>query len=103
MPVNLDPTASSFASASGTATLGGATVNATAGSYIARQYTILTAGSISGTFNPTVVNLPAAFRDTLSYDGSHAYLNLILDFSTPAAGRLSGNQNNVANTLVNFF
>jgi len=105
--VNLDPTTASFANVSGTATLGGAAVNASfaPGSYIAKQYTILTAGSISGTFNPTVVNtnLPANFHDTLSYDGTHAYLNLILNFSTPAVGTLNGNQNNVANTLVNFF
>ena len=45
--VNIDPTTSSFAHVTGTATLGGATVNAiyATGSYVAKQYTILTAGS----------------------------------------------------------
>src|SRR6185369_11469962 len=91
----------------GTSTLGGAAVNAifANGSYIQKQYMILTVGSVSGTFNPTVTNtnLPANFHDTLSYDATHAYLNLILNFSTPASGTLNGNQNNVANALINFF
>ena len=105
--VNLNPATSSFANVSGTATLGGATVNAifANASYIAKQYTILTADSVSGTFNPTVANtnLPPNFHDTLSYDATHAYLNLILSFTTPAPGGLNGNQNNVANALINFF
>jgi len=105
--ININPTTSSFANVSGVATLGGATVNASFanGSYIARQYTILTAGSVSGTFNPTVANanLPANFHDTLSYDATHAYLNLALNFTTPASGTLNDNQNNVATALINFF
>ena len=45
------------------------------GSYVARQYTILTAGSINGTFaSVTDTNLPANFHTTLSYDATHAYL-----------------------------
>jgi hypothetical protein len=80
----------SFANVSGAATLGGATVNAifAPGSYIAKQYTILTAGSISGAFGAvTNTNLPANFTDTLSYDATHAYLNLALAFQTPARAR----------------
>jgi uncharacterized protein with beta-barrel porin domain len=103
--VNISPAASSFANVTGTATLGGATVNATFanGSYIQKKYTILTAGSISGTFGTLAnTNLPANFHDTLSYDATHAYLNLSLNFTTPAPGGLSGNQNNVANALINF-
>jgi autotransporter-associated beta strand protein len=104
--VNVDPTMASFANVSGAATLGGATVNASfaPGSYISKQYTILTAGSISGTFGTLAnTNLPANFHDSLSYDATHAYLNLDLNFSTPAANTLNGNQNNVANALINFF
>ena len=104
--VNVNPSTSSFANVSGTATLGGAAVNATfaSGSYISKQYTILTAGSVSGSFGAlTNASLPANFHDTLSYDATHAYLNLILNFTTPAPGGLSGNQNNVANALINFF
>jgi uncharacterized protein with beta-barrel porin domain len=104
--VNLNPATSSFANVSGTATLGGATVNAifANGSYIQKQYTLLTAGMRSGSFGAlTNTNLSPNFRDTLSYDTTHAYLNLILSFTTPAPGGLNGNQNNVANALTNFF
>ena len=103
--VNVNPATSSFANVSGTATLGGATVNAifAPGSHISKQYTILTAGSIGGTFNPVVTNfnLPANFHDSLSYDATHAYLDLALNFAIP--GGLNGNQQGVGNALTNFF
>jgi hypothetical protein len=102
--VQINPATSSLANVTGTATLGGATVNAVyaAGSYIAKQYTILTAGSVSGTFGSLVnSNLPANFSASLSYDPGHAYLNLALNFTIPAG--LNVNQRNVANTLTNFF
>ena len=79
--VNIDPTIASFANVSGTATLNGATVNAiwSPGSYIFKQYTILDAGSISGTFGTLVnSNLPSGFADNLSYDATHAFLNLVM-------------------------
>jgi uncharacterized protein with beta-barrel porin domain len=104
--VNLNPSTSSFANVSGAATLGGATVNAifAPGSSIARQYTILNAGSISGTFGTLAnTNLPANFTDTLSYDATHAYLNLTLAFIAPPTSGLSGNQSNVGNALINSF
>ena len=104
--VQLNPAASSFASVTGTATLSGATVNAifASGSYVVKQYTILNAGSISGTFNSTVANtnLPSGFQTTLSYDATHAFLNLVLGF-TPPSGQLNTNQQNVGNTLTSFF
>jgi uncharacterized protein with beta-barrel porin domain len=93
----------------GTATLGGATVNAAFanGSFISKQYTILTAaGGVSGTFasNITNTNLPQNFSDTLSYDATHAFLNLTLGFAGPNFGSgLNVNQQNVANALTNFF
>ncbi|SDN04826.1 autotransporter domain-containing protein [Afipia sp. GAS231] len=104
--ININPTTSSFANVSGAATLGGATVNAifAPGSYIAKQYTILNAGSIIGTFGMiTNTNLPANFTDALSYDATHAYLNLTLAFIAPPTSGLSGNQNKVANALINYF
>ena len=55
--VEVSPTNADRTNVTGTATLGGATVNASfaAGTYTARQYTILNAaGGISGTFNPVV-------------------------------------------------
>ena len=106
--VQVTPTLAASTNVGGTATLGGATVNAAFanGSYISKQYTILSAGSVSGTFGSLVnTNLPANFTDTLSYDATHAYLNLTLGFA-PApnfGGGLSINQQNVANTLVNYF
>jgi autotransporter-associated beta strand protein len=104
--VSVNPTTASFTNVSGVATLGGATVNTSfaPGSYISKQYTILTAGSISGTFGTLAnTNLPSNFHDSLSYDATHAYLNLDLTFTTPAANTLRGNQNNVANALINYF
>jgi uncharacterized protein with beta-barrel porin domain len=104
--VNVNPTTASFASVTGTATLGGASVNAifANGGYISKRYTILTAGSVSGSFGTlTNTNLPANTHDTLSYDGTHAYLDLALNFTTPAPGGLNGNQLAVANALIGFF
>jgi uncharacterized protein with beta-barrel porin domain len=109
--VQLNPSTASFASVTGTATLGGATVNAiyANGSYVAKTYTILTAGSVSGTFGSLVnSNLPANFTTSLSYDLTHAFLNLTLNFTPPPSGPNFGgglniNQQNVANTLTNFF
>jgi autotransporter-associated beta strand protein len=102
--VTLNPATATFASVTGTATLGGATVNAVYanGSYISKQYTILTAGSVSGMFNSLVnTNLPTGFSTSLSYDLTHAYLNLTLNFGVPTG--LNTNQQNVANALTNFF
>jgi len=106
--VQVNPATSSFANVTGTATLGGATVNAAfaSGSYISKQYTILTAtGGVSGTFGSLVnANKPVSISDSLSYDATHAYLNLVLNFSGPNfGGGLNINQQNVANALTNFF
>jgi autotransporter-associated beta strand protein len=104
--VQVTPATSSSAVVTGAATLGGASVNAqfAAGTYVAKQYTIVSAGSVSGTFNPTVVTngLPAGFNTSLSYDGTHAYLNLALNFAPPS-GSLNGNQQKVGNAIINFF
>src|SRR6202012_3652247 len=100
--VQVTPAAAASTNVSGTATLGGATVNAAFanGSYISKQYTILTAGSVSGTFNSLVnTDLPANFTTSLSYDPTHAYLNLVANFGSG----LNVNQQNVANALTNFF
>ncbi len=103
--VQINPTTASFASVTGIATLGGATVSATYanGSYVERQYAIVTAtGGVSGSFAPGVVNtnLPSSFTASLSYDANHAYLNLLLSFS--GAG-LSQNQRAVGGAFANFF
>ncbi|WP_158228728.1 autotransporter domain-containing protein [Bradyrhizobium sp. Y36] len=106
--VQVNPSTASSASVSGTATLGGATVNAVfaAGSYVEKRYTILNAGGgVSGAFAATVAssNLPTNFKTDLSYDANNAYLNLSLAFVPPPNSGLNGNQQAVANALVHSF
>jgi len=93
---------SSYASVTGSATLGGGIIDAVYGSYVSRQYTVLTAGSVSGTFGSLVnTNLPANFTSSMSYDANDVYLNLTLGFGLSAG--LNPNQQKVANALTNFF
>jgi uncharacterized protein with beta-barrel porin domain len=90
----------------GTATLGGATVNAVflPGVSINKQYTIVNAtGSVSGNFNPVVVSNIANIQATLSYDAHDAFLNTNLVFAAPPNGGFNGNQQSVVNTLTSFF
>jgi autotransporter-associated beta strand protein len=106
--VEVSPTNADRTNVMGAATLGGATVNAhfVAGSYIARQYTILNAtGGLGGTTFNALVNtdLPANFVSSLSYDGDNAYLNLTLSFIPPPNSGLNVNQQNVGNAIVGFF
>ena len=105
--VEVSPANADRVNVSGTATLGGASVNASfaAGTYVAKQYTIVNAtGGVSGTFGTQVnTNLPSGFHSSLSYDANDAYLNLALNFVPPPSGGLSGNQQNVANAIVGFF
>jgi len=105
--VQINPATASLANVTGTATLGGATVNAiyANGSYVAKQYTILSAaGGVSGTFNSLInTNLPSAFKASLGYDGHDAYLNLALNYLLPTGSGLNVNQKNVGSALVGFF
>jgi len=103
--IQVDPSTASVAHVTGTAALGGATVNAdfASASYVARQYTILTAtGGVSGTFGSLVTsNFPTNLHAALSYDANDAYLDLVLNFAVPTG--LNGNQQGVGNALTNFF
>ncbi|MBB4424729.1 YVTN family beta-propeller protein/autotransporter-associated beta strand protein [Bradyrhizobium sp. CIR48] len=106
--VQVNPSTAPHANVTGSATLGGATVSAVfaAGSYIEKKYTILSAGGgLSGSFASAVAssNLPANFKTDLSYDANNAYLNLSLAFVPPPNSGLNGNQQAVANALVNSF
>jgi autotransporter-associated beta strand protein len=106
--VEVSPNSSDRTNVTGSATLNGGTVNASfaAGTYVAKQYTILNAnGGLGGTtFNALVnSNLPSGFRTSLSYDVSNAYLDLALVFIAPPNTGLSGNQSGVGNVLVNYF
>ncbi|CCD96611.1 Outer membrane autotransporter (modular protein) [Bradyrhizobium sp. ORS 375] len=103
--VQFDPTMASFASVTGSATLGGATVNAVFanGAYVDKRYTILTTGGgVSGSFGTVVkTNLPSGFKTSLSYDANNVYLDLVLAFALP--GGLNGNQKAVGDALSAFF
>lgn len=103
-PANADRT-----NVTGVATLGGATVNASfaPGTYVAKQYTILSAaGGVNGTFSSLInTGLPSGFTSSLGYDADarDVYLNLALAFIPPPGTGLNANQQNVGNALVNFF
>jgi uncharacterized protein with beta-barrel porin domain len=103
--VEVSPDNADRTNVTGSATLNGATVNASfaAGSYVAKQYTILHAEDrVTDTFGTEVnTDLPTNFHTALSYDNNNAYLNLILNFAVPSG--LTGNQQNVGNALTNFF
>ncbi len=104
--VEVSPSNADRTNVTGTATLGGATVNTSfaPGSYVARQYTILNAtGGLGGSTFGTLANsnLPSSVTSNLSYDANNVYLNLALNFAVP--GGLGGNQANVGNALTNFF
>ena len=106
--VQVTPSGASSANVSGTATLSGGTVNArfTSGSYLAKQYSILTAAAgLGGTTFASLANtnLPVGFTDNLSYSGNAVFLNLTAALGALSTGGLNANQQNVANALNNFF
>ena len=104
--VMVTPAAASSSIVGGTATLNGQVgASFAAGTYVARKYTILTAaGGVNGTFSGIqTLGLPSGFKTSLSYDANDAFLNLALSFAPPSGAGLSGNQQNVANAIVNFF
>jgi autotransporter-associated beta strand protein len=108
--VTLNPTTSTTSNVGGTASLNGtAAAVYLAGNYISKKYTILTAaGGVNGAFGSLVnTNVPTNFSSSLSYDANNAYINLTLNFVPNPAPNfgpgLNINQQNVANTLVNFF
>jgi len=104
--VQVDPSNASRANvtAGGTATLAGTAVATFApGSYVTRNYTILSAtGGLGGsTFDALATNnLPAGFAARLDYTNSDVNLNLTATLPTTDVG---GNQRNIAVTLNNFF
>lgn len=102
--IELSPTSADRTNVAGVATLAGATVQAAfaPGSYISKQYTILSAaGGISGSFGALSTNLSPNFSTSLSYDANDVYLGLVLHFAIP--GGLNANQQNVGNALTNAF
>src|SRR5262249_12092358 len=91
----------------GAATLAGTVAAAFAtGSYVTRNYTILTAaGGLNGTtFNAlTTSNLPSGFTAALSYTANAVLLNLTATLGQLGTAGLNVNQQNFANPLNGFF
>ena len=104
--IQVTPATASNIVASGAATLDG-TVEATfaPGAYVTRNYTILSAGSRSGTFsNLTTTNLPPGFLASLDYTTpSSVLLYLTATLGDLVTGGLSENQQNVATALNDYF
>jgi len=105
--VQLNPANATLANvtAGGTATLNG-TVDATFanGHYIAKQYDILHANTIGGTFTALdTLNLPKGFAASLSYSGTDVFLDLAAILGVSNSTVLNQNQQNVANALNGFF
>ncbi|WP_246175428.1 autotransporter outer membrane beta-barrel domain-containing protein [Bradyrhizobium paxllaeri] len=98
--VEISGASSDLTVVAGVATLGGATVVVIPAGTVTKQYTILTAtGGVAGTFNPVVSSASPNLNASLSYDLNNVYLNIALSYG----GGLNVNQQNVANTLTNFF
>ena len=99
----------SAANVSGVATLTGGSVRTafSAGTQMGTSYTILTSAGLVGTFSGLSGNVPAGFIETLSYVGNTVMLNVTTTLGgtgTPGnGGQGGGNQQNVTNTLVNYF
>ena len=104
--VQISDNVASFATVAGTASLGGATVQAnfnTSTGNLLKQYIILTAaGGVSGTFGALMgANFPAPLKPNLSYDANDVFLNLALNYNQ--LGHLNINQQNVGTALANSF
>ena len=101
--VEVSPSDADRTDVAGTATLAG-TVQAVfePGTYLERDYTILTSTSRSGEFEDlTTQNLPAGFDAALAYDGNDVLLQLTAQLGL--SGNFPSNQQSVANALNTFF
>lgn len=107
--VNVTSANASAANVSGVATLTGGSVRTafSAGTQMGTSYTILTSSGLVGTFSGVTGNVPAGFIETLSYVGNNVVLNVTTQLggtgAPPNGGQGGGNQQNVTNTLVNYF
>ena len=107
--VNVTSANASAANVTGVATLTGGSVRTafSAGTQMGTSYTILTSSGLVSTFSGLSGNVPAGFIETLSYVGNTVMLNVTTMLggtgAPPNGGQGSGNQQNVTNTLVNYF
>lgn len=78
--MNISPTNNQQVNVTGAASLAGVlSLNASAGTYTAGKYTLLTANGVTGTFGSFTSNLSSFTRlgYTLSYDANDVYLNFL--------------------------
>jgi uncharacterized protein with beta-barrel porin domain len=101
--VQLSPSTASLANATGSAALAGNVFVAFApGSYTLKQYDILhAAGGLGGTSFAGVSSSLPGFATSLSYSNTDVFLNLRAGLG--GGGGLNVNQQNVANSINNFF
>lgn len=102
--VNVSPNANSKVALTNnaTATINGGTVQASyqAGSYIAKQYTLISGGAVNGKFTSlTNTNIPVGFSTSLSYTPTSVLLDLVASLG---AG-LNPNQQAVSGALNDAF
>lgn len=102
--VQLDGASSSYATVTGTASLGGTVVAAfTPGIVPLRQYTILTSAGLGGTTfsGLTTTDQPAGFDASLNYAGDDVLLDMTAALGAGAG--LNGNQQRAAAAINAFF
>ncbi|MET3614895.1 subtilase-type serine protease [Rhizobium aquaticum] len=102
--VNIAPNANSKVALTNnaTATINGGTVQATyqAGSYIAKQYTLISGGTVNGKFaSLTNTNIPVGFSTSLSYTPTSVLLDLVASLGSG----LNPNQQAVSGALNGAF
>ena len=103
--VQINPSSTTSANVTGTASLAGNVLAAFApGSYIEKQYTILHSAGLNGTTFDAhgTTNLPGGFTTNLSYTNTDVLLNLTAVLAQQIPG-MGSNQSGVANGLNNFF
>jgi uncharacterized protein with beta-barrel porin domain len=100
--VQLNSTSSTFAKATGTASLAGSVLAGFAsGTIPQKEYTILQSAGLNGTTFAAAATSNPNFGASLSYNNDDVLLNIAATLGVGVA--LNGNQQNVANTLNNFY
>jgi autotransporter-associated beta strand protein len=102
--VYVNPSSTTFANVTGTATLAGTVqANFAPGSYVGKHYTILQSAGLGGTTfsGVSIAGLAAGFDASLSYSADDVFLNLTASLGTGTP--LNINEQNVATALNNYF
>jgi hypothetical protein len=100
--VQINPSNASLANVTGTATLAGNVLATYApGNYVQKQYDIMHAVGLNGTFAGASSTSVPGFALSLSYTNTDVFLNLKAILA--AAGGFNANQQTVANATNNFF